>query len=77
MSALPFPVILPPGYGVHLLPRGWHLDKDLEDLFGHLLIWEPPRAESIYVLSADVADGIGQDRSCCDITRLVTVQEPE
>lgn len=76
-AALPFPVVLPPGYGVTLLPRGWHLSRPQEDLFGHLLIWEPPRADAIYVLSADVADGIGQDRSCAEVTRLGTVREPE
>lgn len=46
-----------------------------------LLIFEPPRArpqhrEFRYVMSADIGDGLGQDRSVCTITRLATLEEP-
>lgn len=74
MSSLPA-LEIPPGYrfaAVH--PSLW---GDREELLGKLLIWEPPRPDQLYVLSADVSDGIGLDRSVCDVTRVGTLAEPE
>jgi len=64
-----------PGFGCRML----NLPEihQLEDLFDYLLIWEPPSPSHIYVLSCDVADGLGLDRSVVDITRVGTVQRPE
>lgn len=46
-----------------------------------LLIFEPPRRrphfrEFRYVLSADIGDGLGQDRSVACVTRVGTIEEP-
>jgi len=40
-----------------------------------LQIWEPPRKHHRYILGVDVADGIGQDRSVCDVFRMGTIEE--
>lgn len=47
-----------------------------EDLFGHLLIWEQPRAGHRYVISGDVAEGVDQDRSVATVLRVDTLAEP-
>lgn len=46
-----------------------------------LLVFEPPRSrprarEFRYVMSADIADGLGKDRSVATITRMGTIEEP-
>ncbi len=63
----------PAGYGLHSSPC--HVFPD--DLYDRLLIWEKPRKTQLYVLSVDVGDGIGQDRSVCDVTRIGTLLEPD
>jgi hypothetical protein len=40
-------------------------------------MFERPREDQLYVLSADIGDGIGRDRSCIDITRVGTLRETE
>jgi hypothetical protein len=69
------PLRIPPGSGLRLVPaQEW---KDLESLFGYLLIWERPRRDQLYVLSADVSGGTGRDRTCADVTRVATEAEPD
>ena len=66
---------VPPGYGFHRLN-----DKELEErdsLLDLLQIWQLPRKGQRYVLGVDVADGLGQDNSVCDVFRIGTVEEPE
>lgn len=74
-AAEAYPV--PPGYGFRRLsPQEL---KDLPSLKSSVLaIWEYPRARGRrrYVMSADVADGLGQDYSVIDIIRLPTIEEP-
>jgi hypothetical protein len=48
-----------------------------EDLEGKVLIFERPRADQLYVVSGDVGEGIGQDRSVADVTRVGTLREPD
>lgn len=67
------PLIAPAGYGFRPLP----CRTFPEDLYDRLLIWEAPRGDQLYVVSADVGDGIGQDRSVVDVTRVGTVKEPD
>lgn len=72
----PTPVLdIAPGFGCRVL----NLPElqVLTDLFGYILIWERPRPDQLYVLSCDVSDGLGLDRSVVDITRVGTVQEPD
>lgn len=41
-----------------------------EDPNGRLYIWEFPRENCVYVIGADTAEGIGQDRSVLQVIRL-------
>jgi hypothetical protein len=68
-------VQLDPGYG--LRPLSAKARAELDDLEDHLLVWEVPRRQHRYVIGADVSDGINQDRSCIDVTRVATLEEPD
>jgi hypothetical protein len=73
------PLEVPPGYGFRPL-----LTPELRErpsLLDVLLIFEQPRRgpqhrSYRYVIAADVADGIGQDRSSVDVIRTATLDEP-
>lgn len=66
---------IPPGYGFHRLNPLELAER--HSLFDMLQIWQLPRRGHRYVMGVDVADGLGQDRSVCDVFRLGTVEEPE
>lgn len=71
---------IPRGYGLRVLSpdeaREAILSASLDDLMDKLLLWELPRRDQLYVLSADVSGGVGKDRSVIDVTRVETVEEP-
>lgn len=74
------PVLLPKGFGFRAL-SGYELRErggGLEALMDLCLIWEPPRKRGRhrYVLGVDVADGMGGDRSCIQVLRVQTLDEP-
>lgn len=77
-ATLDFPVQLLPGMGFETIPgRVWQpLRADIEaDCFFHtLLVWELPQRRSRYVISVDVSEGSGQDRSVIDVTRVGDLQ---
>lgn len=73
---------LPPGFGfrrltlVELTERTGLASAPMNTL----LLFEPPRdrrrhREYRYVMSADIGDGLGQDRSVCTVTRCGTLEE--
>ena len=66
---------LPAGYGFHRLTVPELAER--ESLLDLLQIWEYPRKGHRYVMGVDVADGIGQDRSVCDVFRMATIEECE
>lgn len=70
------PHAIPPGYG--FLPLTPQQYADRADSLNLFYLWEPPRAREghVYVVSADVADGLGLDRSVVDVHRVGTIQEP-
>lgn len=69
---------IPSGYGMHrLTPKELAERSGAKALFNTLQIWQLPRKGQRYVLGVDVADGIGQDRSVCDVFRLGTLEESE
>jgi hypothetical protein len=71
-------LIVPKGWGMRVLPeRERRQLTDVADLFDHLLVWEPPRRGHRYVMSVDVSDGVGQDASVIDITRVATLSLPD
>lgn len=69
---------IPPGFGLHRLSV-----KELAErggqraLFNTLQMWEQPRKGQRYIMGVDVADGLGQDRSVCDVFRMGTMEECE
>lgn len=68
-------VEVPSGYGLRPLTRN---ERDnLESYRDHVSLWELPRKDQDYILSVDVSDGIGQDNSVIDITRVGTIREPD
>lgn len=70
-----YPLDIPSGYGLLSVPRSqW---GSLDSLMNYLLIWEAPRREHLYVVSVDVSDGLGLDRSVVGVTRVGTVESPE
>lgn len=71
---------LPSGYGfARLTLEQLRARSGPEDLLDHLVIWERPRTRGPrrYIMGADPADGIGQDRSALAIHRMGTLEEPE
>lgn len=74
---------LPGGYGMRKLsPQEFAASgQGLVGLFDMLLVFEPPRKRPKhvgyrYVLGCDIGDGLGLDRSVCDVLRVPTMAEP-
>lgn len=69
-------LVLPKGYGFRPLRPGELTRRG--SLLDLLSIWEAPRRRGPrrYIVSADVADGLGQDRSVVEVIRAGTLQEP-
>src|SRR5271154_4376785 len=62
------PIEIPPGFGFKAVPKDrWHSSADSTDPLRHLmtrlLVWETPKRTERYIVSVDVGDGIGRDRS--------------
>jgi hypothetical protein len=69
---------IPPGYGFHRLTVPELRERaGSRALFNTLQIWQLPRRGHRYILGADISDGLGQDRSVCDVIRVGTITEPE
>lgn len=69
---------IPKGFGMHRLSAAELKERSgARALFNTLQIWQHPRKGQRYVMGCDIADGLGQDRSVCDVFRLGTIEEPE
>lgn len=69
---------VPKGFGFHRLsPAELSERSGAKALFNTLQIFQHPRKGHRYVMGVDVSDGLGQDRSVCDVFRLGTIEEPE
>lgn len=68
---------LPSHYGFRRLTLEELRARD--SLLGTLQIFEPPRTRGVrrYIIGADVADGVGKDRSVAAVHRMGTIEEPE
>src|ERR1041384_3926571 len=79
MALADAPYRIAPGYGMRSLkPTEWKAllaEPDDAGLFDRLLVWEPPRKGFLYVVSVDVSNGVGQDRSVIDVIRSATVRD--
>ncbi len=69
--------IIPAGYGFYplrvedLRPGGAHSDG-----LGLFAMYEPPVRGHKYIVSADIADGLGLDRTSIDVLRMGTIERP-
>ena len=69
---------IPKGFGMHRLTVAELAERSgSKALFDTLQIWQYPRKGHRYVLGVDVSDGLGRDRSVCDVFRMATIEEPE
>ena len=70
------PLILPSGYGFRRMRPGELTSRG--SILDACAIWEAPRKRGPrrYVVSADVSDGLGQDRSVVEVLRAGTIEEP-
>lgn len=73
------PLDVPPGYAFRRLGLGELRERP--NLLDTLLIFEPPRrgpqhVDVRYIISADIADGIGADRTSIGVSRIGTLHEP-
>ena len=72
------PAYIPVGYGFRVLgPGELYARAQIGELLEVCQIWEPPLRGYKYVLSADVSDGIGKDRSVVDVLRMGTLDRVE
>jgi len=70
--------LIPPGYGfLPLALRDLAADGAHSDGMGLCAIYEPPLRGHKYVVSADIADGLGQDRTSIDVIRQGTIARTE
>lgn len=70
--------VIPPGYGFRTVSTTELLERATTgDLLHVFQVWEPPLRGHRYIVSADVADGIGLDRSVVDVTRVGTLERCE
>lgn len=65
---------IPPGYGFRPVKVGELREQGLLNWFQ---IWEHPLRGYTYCMSADVADGLGLDRSVIDVFRMGTIERGE
>jgi len=69
---------IPSGYGFHRLSLPELRERSgARALFNTLQIWQLPRKGHRYILGVDVGDGLGRDRSVCDVFRMGTIEEGE
>jgi hypothetical protein len=72
------PAFIPAGYGFRPLGVGELLERaKLGELLEVFQQYEPPLRGHRYVVSADVSDGLGKDRSSVDVIRLGTLDRVE
>lgn len=69
---------IPAGYGFRALGAGELYERAVAgELLEVCQIWEPPLRGHKYVMSADVSDGLGKDRSVIDVVRMGTLDRVE
>ena len=69
---------IPPGYGFHRLTVPELRERSgSRALMNVLQVWQPPKKGHRYVLGVDVGDGLGRDRSVCDVFRMGTIEDCE
>lgn len=67
---------VPAGYSLLRVPKPDRGD-DLTAFHDKLLVWQLPVRGRYYVVSVDVGDGLGLDRSAIEVTAVGTVEQPD
>src|SRR4026209_1912563 len=67
--------LMRPGCGMKLIGKIGEYDFDFWN--GRLLIWEPPERGEMYAIGVDPAEGVGQDRSVCEVIKVGNLQHPD
>lgn len=77
-ATIPLSLEIPKGYGIKkVLKETWSTWEQAE-FMDHVVVWELPNPrKNLYVMPADISDGIGKARSVIDIIRVGTVESPE
>jgi len=69
---------IPVGYGFYpLTVRDLQQGGAHADGIGLFVMYEPPLRGHRYIIGADIADGLGQDRTSLDVVRMGTIERPE
>jgi hypothetical protein len=76
------PIIITPAWGqahkinaIRLMPLKWQGESE-DDGLDKLYIWHWPDPNYVYAEGIDMGDGVGQDRSVCEMMRKITHYEP-
>lgn len=64
-----------PGMGMRIIPELSEYDYDPWN--GRLIVWEAPKKGFQYAMGIDPAEGVGADRSVCEVIRIGTNQYPD
>ena len=66
--------LIHPGMGMSVIDEISRFDYDYEN--GRLLIWESPEPRELYAIGVDPAEGVGGDKSVCEVIKLPTLEHP-
>jgi hypothetical protein len=69
------PSIIQPGLGFEIIPEISQYDFDAWN--GRLLLWEGPEAGESYAMGVDPAEGVGRDRSVCEVIKIGNLYHPD
>lgn len=67
--------LIRPGCGLQIIPEVSEYDFDYWN--GRLLVWEAPERGEIYAIGVDPAEGVGQDRSVCEVIKVGNIHHPD
>lgn len=74
MTARDYTALIKPGLGMRVVSRN---DLDYDPWNGRLLVWEAPISGAEYMLGIDSAEGVGADRSICEVIKRGTLEYPD
>lgn len=66
--------LLRPGFGLKVIDYN---EYDYDYWNGRLLIWESPEAGEQYAIGVDPAEGVGADRSVCQVLKVGNMVHPD
>lgn len=67
--------LIKPGYGMTIIDSPGMFDYDWAN--GRLLVWEPPEQGESYAIGVDPAEGVGADRSVCQVLKVGNLDHPD